>query len=72
MAKQLFLADIDLAKNQLLNARLENLPSAPAVYQPAGNSDPDRDKDVGLVYWNTTDKTAYFLAGYTDDTLVPI
>lgn len=72
MAKQLFLTDLDLAKNQLLNARLQNLPSHPTVYAPTDANDPDIDKDLGLVYWNTTDKTAYFLSGYTTGTLTPI
>jgi len=72
MAKQLFLTDLDLAKNQLLNARLQNLASHPTVYAPTDANDPDIDKDLGLVYWNTTDKTAYFLAGYTPGTFTPI
>lgn len=72
MAKKLFLADIDLNKNQLIKARLENLPSHPDVYEPTDDNDPNIDQDLGLLYWSTTDKTAYFLSGYTPGTLAPI
>lgn len=72
MAKKLFLADIDLNGNQLIKTRLENLPTHPAVYEPTDEDDPNIDQDLGRLYWNTTDKTAYFLSGYTPGTFVPI
>ena len=72
MAKKLFLADLDLNGNQLIKTRLENLPAHPDVYRPTNNNDPNIEQDYGRVYWNTTDKTAYFLSGYTPGTLVPI
>lgn len=52
MAKRTFLADLDLTLNQLLQARLENLASAPA-------------HAIGRVYFNTTDKLIYYSDGTT-------
>lgn len=49
MANKKFLVDIDLAKNQLLNAKLQNLAAHPAV----------TSSDVGFIYYNTTDKEVY-------------
>lgn len=53
MANKKFLVDIDLAKNQLLNAKLQNLASHPTV----------TSFDAGFVYWNTTDNLAYVWDG---------
>ncbi|MBN2617176.1 MAG: hypothetical protein JXR64_02550 [Spirochaetales bacterium] len=53
MANKKFLVDIDLAKNQLLNAKLQNLASHPTVTA----------SDEGFVYWNTTDNLAYVWDG---------
>lgn len=53
MAKKDFLVDIDLNKNQLLNAILQNLAVAPST----------SGLPVGYVYWNTTDNTAYAYTG---------
>ncbi|HCY41778.1 MAG TPA: hypothetical protein DHV48_10545 [Prolixibacteraceae bacterium] len=50
MAKRTFLADLDLALNQILAARLENLSAAPA-------------HAVGRVYFNTVDKKIYYSDG---------
>jgi hypothetical protein len=50
MAKRTFLADIDLALNQILAARLENLAAAPA-------------HAIGRVYYNTSDKFIYYSDG---------
>lgn len=52
MAKRTFLADLDLALNQILAARLENLASSPA-------------HGIGRVYFNTTDKLIYYSDGTT-------
>jgi len=53
MPNKKFLVDINLNNNQLLNASLQNLATAPAT---AG-------KTPGWVYWNTTDKTTYIYTG---------
>lgn len=50
MAKQ-FLTSIDLSKNQLLNAAVQNLTAAPG--SPV----------VGQIYFNTTDKNVYLWTG---------
>ena len=50
MAKRTFLADLDLALNQLIAARLENLTSAPTAA-------------LGRIYYNTTDKFIYYHDG---------
>jgi hypothetical protein len=52
MAKN-FLVDIDLNKGQLLNAKLQNLATAPTL----------QATDKGYMYWNTTDNKAYFWTG---------
>ena len=54
MAKQTFLANIDLSKNELLNAKLQNLATVPVLTVD----------DEGFMYWNTIDDTAYFWTGY--------
>jgi hypothetical protein len=54
MANRKFLVDIDLTKNQLLNAKLQNLASHPTVIVGT---------DEGYVYWNTTDEKAYIYTG---------
>jgi hypothetical protein len=54
MASKKFLVDIDLVKNQLTNAKLQNLASHPTVTVGTDN---------GFVYWNTTDSTAYAYTG---------
>lgn len=51
MAEKRYLIDIDFTKNQLLNAVLQNLASHPSNPIP------------GLIYWNTTDSTAYAWTG---------
>lgn len=53
MAKLDFLVDIDLNKNQILNAILQNLATHPST---AG-------LPVGYIYWNTTDVTGYIYTG---------
>jgi len=53
MAKRTFLADIDLNKNQLLNAKLHNLAVAPTL--SAG--------DVGYIYYDTATKHSYIWDG---------
>jgi len=53
MAKRTFLADIDLNKNQLLNAKLHNLAVAPTL--GAG--------DVGYVYYDTATAHSYIWNG---------
>jgi hypothetical protein len=53
MAKKNFLVDIDLNNNQLLNATLQNLATAPST---AG-------KTAGFVYFNTTTKSTYVYTG---------
>lgn len=47
MASIKYLVDLDLSKNQLSNAVLQNLASAPA------------SPNEGQIYWNTVDHTAY-------------
>jgi hypothetical protein len=54
MANRKFLVDIDLNKNQLLNAKLQNLASHPTVTPGT---------DTGFTYWNTTDEAAYVYTG---------
>jgi hypothetical protein len=53
MAGRDFLVDINLNKNQLLNAKLQNLAAHPTL----------TINDVGFVYWDTIDQTAYFWTG---------
>lgn len=53
MAKKTFLVNIDLSKNELQNAKLQNLATHPSV----------TINDAGFAYWNTTDQTAYFWTG---------
>src|SRR5690606_12670728 len=53
MAKKDFLVDIDLNRNQLLNAVLQNLATAPSTV----------GLPEGFTYWNTADKTAYTYTG---------
>lgn len=51
MANKKFIVDIDLLKNQILNAAFQNLVSAPSA--PVN----------GQFYWDTTDTTAYIWDG---------
>ena len=51
MAKETFYVDIDFNKNQLLNAILQNLASAPS------------NPVTGQIYYNTTDSTVYAWTG---------
>lgn len=53
MAKRNFLVDIDLGKNQLVQARIENRASAPTLV--AG--------DAGYIYFNTSDSKYYGWTG---------
>lgn len=53
MAKKNFLIDLDLNNNQLLNATIQNLATAPATTGLV----------AGFIYWNTTVKTAYIYTG---------
>ena len=53
MAKLDSLVHIDFTKNEILNARLQNLATAPTVTA----------SDVGFIYWNITDNTAYCWTG---------
>ena len=53
MAKIDSLVHIDFTKNEILNARLQNLTTAPSV----------TSSDVGFTYWNTSDDTAYSWTG---------
>lgn len=53
MAKIDSLVHIDFTKNEILNARLQNLATAPSV----------TPTDIGFTYWNTTDNTAYSWTG---------
>ena len=52
MAKKIFLVDIDLNNNQLLNFKLQNLAVAPTTTTWGGIN-------LGWTYWNTSDKKAY-------------
>jgi len=54
MAKKQFLVDIDLKKNQLLNAKLQNLTAHPTVVVGT---------DTGFTYYNTVDDTVYSYTG---------
>lgn len=53
MAKKDFLVHIDLNKNELLNAKLQNLTTPPALTA----------SDAGFIYWNTTDNLPYLWTG---------
>lgn len=53
MAKLDSLVHLDLTKQELLNARLQNLATAPSV----------TPSDIGFTYWNITDNTAYSWTG---------
>lgn len=53
MAKFDILTHLDFNKQQILNAKLQNLPTHPAVT-------PD---DIGFIYWNTADNTPYGYSG---------
>lgn len=53
MAKLDFDIHIDLLKNELLNARLQNLSTHPSVTA----------NDVGFVYWNISDEDLYIYTG---------
>lgn len=53
MAKKTFKVHLDLSKQELLNARLQNLATPPTVAAT----------DIGFTYWNTADKTAYSWTG---------
>lgn len=54
MAKRNYLIDIDLNKNQLLNAKMQSLPTAPTGLG---------SNDVGYFYWNITSKDFYIWDG---------
>lgn len=53
MAKIDSLVHIDFTKNEILNARLQNLATAPSV----------TPSDIGFTYWNMSDDTAYSWTG---------
>ena len=53
MAKVDSLVHIDFLRNEILNARIQNLATAPSVTV----------NDVGFIYWNITDNTAYCWTG---------
>lgn len=53
MAKIDSLVHIDFTKNEILNARLQNLATAPSVTA----------SDIGFTYWNINDDTAYAWTG---------
>lgn len=59
MAKLDSLVHIDFNKNEILNAKLQNLATAPTLTA----------NDAGFVYWNLTDKTAY---GWTGDSWIDL
>ena len=53
MAKKDFLVHIDLNKNELLNAKLQNLATPPTLTA----------SDAGFIYWSTTDDIPYLWTG---------
>jgi len=53
MAKKTFLVNLDLSKNELQNAKLQNLATHPTLTV----------NDAGFTYWNTVDQTVYFWTG---------
>jgi len=53
MAKRTFLVDIDLNKNQLINAKIHNLSTAPTLSA----------SDIGYVYYDTATKHTYVWDG---------
>lgn len=53
MAKRDYLVSLDLNKNELLNAKLQNLGAPPTL----------TSNDKGYIYWNTVDSLPYFWTG---------
>lgn len=53
MAEKQFQVHINLNRNELLNAKLQNLTTAPSVTA----------SDIGFIYWNNVDNTAYAWTG---------
>jgi hypothetical protein len=66
MAEKIYLVDLNLSKNELLNARFQNVSSLPAIVQPvpANGQTPAINNDLdylGLVVYDETTGITYTL-----------